>query len=520
MIPSLRTFWLRMKKDKVPKFKERVPTKRFRLIQRGVILLCLVGVAYSVFWIQTTDWSLWEDKDDVASLLETFDADLVLEHKEGEVLETRDLIYLAGKMERDINAPLPVQMHWVEQRSEIANKLLVKPDDELAQKEGTLYRMEALQLLSNLNRKYRLGNKAIDIQLQELCAANLNHQDPDVAKIAAVSIMMTSIHQFSTVPTQANRKEALDYCRQVASQLVDDDEIAAAIYKYARLMKKSDSMVDDSVHFFNVVIDEFLDSKNAKARGIAELSFNEILFGDESADPKFAKLLIVGIKDRMRQNRLTADGELTNRIRFALRPKLLYPEAIEQISSLLEVFIAMNKIPDARELIADTQAFFLGLDESDAQLTSVANRFLNDLKVRVGKYNKQFDLSGLTTVASQQHTFKNRMTLVTYWSASDSRSTKLLNSLTNLSYSQLLQCIIVLTDPGEEAILVAEKLSKEIPGFHFAIADSNTRSGKRFVDEFPVPSLPYMVLLDDTLRVVAINPDVRDLGQKINTLIN
>lgn len=518
MIPSLRAIKLRKKKRKREKFKRRVSSRWYKFRQRATIFLCVLCAGAAVYWTQTGDFSFFKNDDVPLSEVEEFSASAVLAQKDD--ISTRDLLYLAEKMERDLSSPLPVQMNWVEERIEISNRLLSKPDDELAQKEGTLYRIEALQLLSNLNRKFQLGRDSVDDQLTELCAANLNHSDPEISKIAAVAVMMTSIHQFATEPNKSNQREALKRCTQVCSQLNDDVEIAVAIYRYARLMKRSNLMVDDSVEFFNVIIEQFADSSNKKAQGFALGAYNEILFGDESAESKFSNLLASGIKDRFRQKRRTVGRELTSRIQYSLRAEMLSSAAIDQIVNLLEVLVSIDNIAEVRELLAETQQYFASLDGKYATLATEAKSKLDAMEQRVGLHQRQFVLDGLEQFGAESSDFEKRLSLVLYWDPQDTKSTRMLTSITNLSYQEIVQCIVVLTRNDEESLLIAEKLAKEIPGFKFTQADVESAVGREFESQFPIPFSPYLVLLNEQHQIVAINPEFRDLGRQIQTLLN
>ncbi|MEM9412770.1 MAG: hypothetical protein AAGA30_16785, partial [Planctomycetota bacterium] len=262
MQESIFVTLIRRIKNKEEKFGRRQNRRRRRIKIVILTVLVLGGVGYLIYWLQTAN-PFYRTQEVAISESDDISPSVVL--ADGEELSTKDLLYLATKMDLDPNAPLPVQMEWVENRIEISKQLIAKSDDAVAQKEGILYRMEALQMLSNLNRKYKLDNNVVDTQLFEFCRANLSHGDPEVSKIAAVSIMMTTLHRFSSEPNAANRKDALEKCRQISSQLSGDQEIANAIFKFAKLISRSDLMVDDSVEFFKVVIDEYSASRSPEA---------------------------------------------------------------------------------------------------------------------------------------------------------------------------------------------------------------------------------------------------------------
>ena len=509
MKPSLQTSLLRRNQGKQQKFrKERSWFKRLK--QRVLIFLLVVGAGYTVFWLQTRKPFKQPDKDS-AEQVKQFDAAAILAHKDD--LPTKDLISLAGKMDLDTNAPLPVQIEWIENRMEVSDQLLAKPNDEVASKEGTLYRLEALQLLSNLNRKFELGNDTVEAQLYELCEANLSHSDPEVSKIAAVAIMMTSMHQFSNEPTGVNLKDAIAKCNQIASQLNDDHEIALAVFKYARLMKRANSMVDDSVQFFRVVIEQYLHSENAKAKGVAHNAFRELLFGDSSGEPKFASLLIAGISDRFRSKRETVESELENRIQFTLLKELADENMVSQQLEMLEVLFANQRIAKALSLSEILKQFYATVDNED--LVALANSTFEDFQKRIGAFGKYLDVGQLEFVAKTDVSKGRKPTLLVFWSPENQRANRLLNVLKNLSADEIAQCIVVACDvPDDEQV---KKLAKEIPNFKFTIVDSKSSIGLPLI--FPVPKVPYLVLLDRDWNVAGINPHPRDIGERILNLI-
>ena len=135
MKPSLLTSILRRSTIKSSE-KYREPQSRWfiRLKQRLTIFVSIVAVGYAVYWLQTRPSTT---SDELATQVEEFDPSTRLAAKEK--LSTADLIYIASNMDIDYDAPLPVLLDKIKDRMEIADKLLVKTSDELAQKEGTLY---------------------------------------------------------------------------------------------------------------------------------------------------------------------------------------------------------------------------------------------------------------------------------------------------------------------------------------------------------------------------------------------
>ena len=513
MKPSIQTTILRRTKIQRPEeFGKRQSPKFRRLKQRTIILTLLVLVCIVVYWLQTRPQTPVKAATKTTNAPEKIDASSVLSHRDN--LTTEDLIYVASTMDNDPDAPLPVIMEHYKNRLEIADQLLAKSNDELAQKEGTLYRIEALQNLSKLNRTHQMGYSTLDQQLYELCAANLSHIDPEISKISAAAIMVTSFDEFTYEPTSANMKNAISKCNQVASQLNQDDEIARAIYTYARFKKKSDITVDDSVEFFKVVMDHYLKSSNAEARTTAEKAYREITFGDHSGEPKFANLLIAGIRDRFRQQRRSAESELTNRIRYSLNKKLFDEKSLLQVMNFLEILATTDRIDSAVSLAEEVRTFTSDLNEN---LSQEADQKIADLRTRLSQFNQPFRLDGLTPINdSETEWFKPRKSLLVYWTASNVRSQKLLKALNSLSVDQVLQCVVICPDTDEQAIQMAAKLDKEMPGFKFVRAADEE---SKFLKRFPVPQLPFMLLLNEAQEIVGINPDFRDLGKRIESLL-
>lgn len=511
MKPSLLTSILRRSTIKSSE-KYREPQSRWfiRLKQRLTIFVSIVAVGYAVYWLQTRPSTT---SDELATQVEEFDPSTRLAAKEK--LSTADLIYIASNMDIDYDAPLPVLLDKIKDRMEIADKLLVKTSDELAQKEGTLYRIEALQNLSKLNRSNSMGFTTIDDQLFELCTANLNHLDPEVSKTAAGALMITAFDEYTFEPTSANLKNALSKCNQVASQLKNDDEIARAIFIYAAFKKKNEITVDDSVEFFQIIINHYLNSTNVDAKSAAENAYREIVFGHQSGDSKSANLLIAGIRDRFRQKRRSAEKELSTRIRYALNPQLFDSDALLQVMNFLEIFASIDKIEPAQNL-AEEVAIFLS-DLEDPELVNTGNKKIDDLQVRLDQFGKTMDLSDLEPVGEVDNDWlKPRLSLLIYWNTFDDRSQKLLRALNKLRMNQLVQCIVVCMDQDDESLKMITKLTEAMSGFTFVkLPDANPD----FLDRFPVPQIPFLVLLDESQQVIGINPDFRGLGERIETLL-
>lgn len=511
MKPSLFVSLRRRTPKKDPKFRRRQTGWIYRLKQRALIFGMLGIVGFAIFWLQS--WAKSSNAETTQTQLEELATEKVLQR---ENLSTRDLIYKASTMQLDPDAPLPVIMEYIKNRMEIADELLAQPDDEVAQKEGTLYRIEALQNLSKLNRTHSMGYSTVDKQLYELCSANLSHRDAEVSKIAAAAIMISSLDEFSFEPTSANLTNALSKCDQVASQLGEDIEIARAIFTYAKMKKRSEVTVDDSVEFFNVVIRHYLKSKNDDVKKYALRSFNEILFGDESAEKKFAGLLIAGIKDRFRQKRRSVEKELNNRIRYAMRSELFDVSALNQIANLLEVYPSVDRVDMAQQIIEEVEDFYLTIEDPD--LKSVAIKQLENFQTRIDQMGQTMDFNGLLPLQNATDDWlADRLTLAIYWSADDSRSAQLLRALKNLSFHRVAQCVVICIDPELEFQQQALKLAKEMDGFTF-VAPRSFDGDDSFLAKMPVPGVPYLVLLDDQHQVISLNPDLRSLGKKLQDM--
>ncbi len=511
MKPSLLVSILRRTKNNEEKFREIQAGWFFRLKQRMWLVGSILLVGYAVYWIQTMPAAAEPDTTQQIKKVET---GKILDKRND--LSTSDLILMASEMEFDSDAPLPVIMEFLKNRLEIADQLLAKTDDEFAQKEGTLFRIEAMQTLSKLNRTHAMGYSTLDQQLYELCSANLSHRNSEVAKVAAAAIMFTSFDEFTYEPTSANLNNALSKCNQIASQLGDDVEIARAIYVYGTFKKRSLVTVDDSTEFFNVVIKHFRESANPEAKSYADSAYKEIVFGSDSADEKSAVLLTEGIKDRIRQKRRSADNELNRRIRYGLRTDFFDERALNQIMRLMEIFPTVGRIEAGSEMAADVAEFVANLP--DEQLKTSAERKINDFQARMGRFEKTLAWDDFATVAnSEQDWLRLENTLVLFWAATDKRSEGYLRTLDNLGIQRVLQCIVVVASHDDASIQLARKLDKEMPGFTFVTA--NKSSGIQSPVDFPVSELPYLLLLNDQLQVSSMNPDLRQLGPTIKQLL-
>lgn len=469
---------------------------------RTLLLLAVAAVAAFglIYWSQRTPaGTAGLEKTDRLSESEQ---DALLEKKEE--LTTNQLIALAAGLKVSANAPLPVQMKWINDKKEISKLLLGKTNDEIAQKEGVLYRLEALQRYAYINRKYGLGDATVDAELNELSLANLDHGHPEIAKIAAVTLMLTDLQKFVNQPNPETRRESLQTCRDTVARLPDDEEVAAALFVYARVMKSTPRVVSDSIEFFQLVVDAYLGSENAVASRLAKESYFEIIFGDQTADKRSANLLIVGIQNRFREQDPAVEQEVSRRIRYALNDELLDQQAVEQIFRLLELLLSNGKIESAAQLKDELVAYFS--TATDPELASTSLAWLGGLETRLRWFEEPLDFAEFAMIGSGQPFQRDtRGGIFVFWSPEDQPLMRMVSALSGEPSLRDLQLVAVCDqpEPGDREFL--EKFAAEMEDLSFV-----TFSGGN--DRFPIPRLPYLLLVDARNNLIAANPDFQDLG--------
>ena len=141
---------------------------------------------------------------------------------------------------------------------------------------------------------------------------------------------------------------------------------------------------------------------------------------------------------------------------------------------------------------------------------------LKDLQLRIGQIDNVMDLSGLTAISSGENfdPIDGKVRLLVFWSPDQPSSVRFISSLYGQSWKQDIEVVAICAKSSVSDNQLLEKFAREMAGFEFVELEPDQP-----LATYPVPRLPYLLLLDKNGRLTATNPDPRDLNQQIQDLL-
>ena len=429
---------------------------------------------------------------------------------------TQELVKRASELKVTSGLALPLRMERIRKRMRIAESLLKKRDDALAQKNGMMLKIEGLHQIAKLSDSQLLGIKDAAEELNALVTECLNSPDPEIAKIARVSVMVNTVQDFLDDDTDAHRVNALNHCRQLAEELPEDREIATAIFQIAKVMKSSQGYTTHSVDFFDVVYKVYIGSKILLTKQIALRSYDEIVFGDD----KLAEL-----KESVIMHRDNAAQDLSKRMEYGLNKFELGADEVAQLFSMLIVLIQSSEMELA---LTNVQQFsnFLKQNPENANRDEI-QKLLSDAKKQIASFGKPLSRDALISLDGQlliEPPTGTRARLLVFWSPNNMNSRKTLVDLDRLppKLRELTQIIAVYEidqQNMEQEMTLVNEMADQLPQVKFATIDADSDAGKAFKDRFPITQFPFLILLDRENVVCAVNPSMLTIRSQLRNIL-
>jgi hypothetical protein len=434
--------------------------------------------------------------------------------RESKINETFELIDEAHASRVKISDPLPVKRKWADDRLKIADQLLKKKEDAVAQKHGTIFKLEALQIKASHSDAEQLGLEGAKRELLEFAEANIGHKDNEVAKLALVAIMADNVQSFLSPFNPASFTTAFRSCQRTAERFPDDHEIAQAIYQIGMLTRQVQRQESFSIDFFGLVFDIYSKSETSQCRLVADKSFEQILSPNQS---------LADLTNRVLEDQLSAKDEMEKRIQFSLKKPELSEEEFKLIFILAEALLRANHRDSVRRAIAFVEA---NLDENPGNKAAESARLLlSQINTRLDNLDKPFSFVGLQPIDrkdTDSGLSDPKFRLLFYWSPEEQKSRQKLSAVLLLlkDFQDDIEVVAIQTTEGQQSDdATVEQSPSEGRHMKFFKVDPAAAEGKSFLARFPVPEVPYILILDENNMIRGVNPTANMLAGRIRELV-
>ncbi len=430
---------------------------------------------------------------------------------------------LKRESERTIIRPdgaLAVKLDAIDKRLKIADRLLSMTSDPDAYRYGLKSKVSVLALWYTLDRANHLGDDSIRPELVEYVKKAVADEDPSVQLEGHVSMALVLTHDYLKVPDAGPEAfdRLLEHYQAALDRAKNDAEKAHNLYTIAVLTRRADK-VPESVELFRRVHEAFKDSPSPVIQKVAENAYDQYVFTEYDLAP-----LILKIQDGDRQ----AMEDFRQRIEKMVEDRKLTDKGFERLFSMLEAIMQTGQVDEALALMKFIR------DKIPAAAT-VENREKTEQKVeqmirRAEMFGQVMDLKGLVDVEGRPidpSTFEGHATVLLYWAPENDYAVRRLGELFNFANAyrgKPIRFVAVYPEyqTDEEVDKDIREFAKQATGLTFVKAPASDELGRAFLKQFPIPFVPYILVLDANQQLRGINPapDVvtRLLNQSIDAI--
>ena len=250
------------------------------------------------------------------------------------------LIRESNQLRITTDLELPVKVALIQKRLRIANRLLEFEDDPKANRFGLVSKMEVLTLWNTLNVIHKLGENHIAEELNEIALNNVDSRDGAISSKAALTLALTSIHEYIQKPSDKTFKVAKDYFDQ-AAETQTDFEVADALFNIALLVRQSDH-IPESVAMFKTLHESYKTSDELLLKQIADNAYEQYVFTEYD---------LTSVVIRIQEGDATAMEEFHARVDRMLNGRKLSKAGFRRLFSMIEAVMQTGETVESRKMM-------------------------------------------------------------------------------------------------------------------------------------------------------------------------
>ncbi len=463
----------------------------------GIVLLVMGLPLVIVYYFTTVDRNL-NQLPDSTEIAEPLD-DLEFLLARGSVFKLEDY---SRQLDRELaSRVVPRQLAALKNRLRIADELIRRREDDDSFRNGVITKINTLSALATFDRETNQPANPFGSDLLIFCEQFAYDKDPKIRDAARLGEINAHINSYLLEPTDQEFAKLESKLGEFISGLTSDVDIASEIPMLVRFM--SNSKIDEHVHQFKLQLANSLQSSD-------EVVLKEI--GDKIRDQ-----LVVGSVNF---------DDLRRLIQFR------DPQAIAKLEDLV------NAVVDDPNISSSAYVYILTLVESlqqidqnelevrlREQLTTAVGKIANpDKRRKVGKwfddYRIRNELIGKTfelgdAVIANPKLKMAAPTVILFLSPATQLASEWIELLQGIEDHKphANRYVIVCVDP-ELTEEFRQQFKKQFPAGILIGPEKSVR----YLEQCPISQVPYVVILDDKQRVIAVNVDVYQIRSRLSEL--
>ena len=369
-------------------------------------------------------------------------------------------------------------------------------------------KLRSLTTLDAINLANQLETGETKSQMETQSRASINSQNKTVANLAKVGLMQVRVHSYLDTPNKRFFPELLDQFKLVSSFAREDLSTARNLLRVATAFE-SRQLIEESNQLFRAVNLTCSASPNQNIAAVAneargKLATTTTLFAD------LKKMISTGEKIEI--------AAVSTKINGSLSKDTISVSAVEAVLDFFELLVQRNAVNALNVLMPDVSKAIYDLP-GGIERDAVRERF-DGTKKRLAQVGEVFQFNGLYSIEGRpisRTNFDKQRKMILFWSPDNSKSLDLLQRISVKAEEfakQRVKIIAITTIEDNQASRNrVVDIANEHGGIEFYTLIKGRMPSQAFASRFPLPKIPYWLLLteDDRPRALNVPPGIIDV---------
>lgn len=444
---------------------------------------------------QTSDFDPDKKRIEIGSFEDT-----LLNGTSVQLINTYNQLEQSTMLARGTEMPLVIDAY--KKRLQISNRMLEIAESDESRRNGLAKKMRVLSQWDYTNVTKDFDDPETRALLFQTAEQAVAEDDDRLKKLGQLAKTIAGIYDFANAPEGKSFEPLVTAFSNTAESLTDDIELSQVMIRTCKLLAHK-NQEDEAGQLLSILSTTLAKSKDDNIRRLAseaKIAWLAQTYGL----PEIPTLLDIDQSVAVKKIHTIMEE-------FATNPDSGHGEAEVSFRMLL-LMTQRNLIDDVKQDLPRLGQMIAKL-ESETDTTNVAAKY-NVLAGQVAAFNKPLDLSGLQDTAGQRfpvEAFAESAKILYFWSPESQNSIDGLLGLHRQSDFFRRKSIVALTvfidkTNSENDMRIFKDQAADLEKLKLYRADQKDEKGKLLLEQFPVESLPTLIVLDEENRVRAINP--------------
>lgn len=489
----------RREQERLQALRQRLFLRKVKRVCMGIFLIALVGGLYYLL--------IESGKGKPKGRLEDREAnaptDLETAVKGENVTELMRMA--AEKNNNFVNLPLPTQIQNLKEKYEICKRLENLNADETSRLFGISGQLDSLIMLDTLNSLHSLNDAEARSDLAALAKRARTIDDERIQQKANLGMCLAATHDYCNDPTDGKFQSLLDQIDSSRALFMNDFTAANSLFRLGQLVEvagKAEHVRQYKGFYGNL----FKESDNEEVSALGAFAHDSMLLGEFDFE-------------RISEDVFLTESEGLQELSAAISKVVANPKIssvpLSKLLSLTENLSQVNQSELEQKLVDDLKKVMNAQTREIVieRMQAVFDRY----ETRKALVAKEIALSGTTYDDKPiQEISDNKVVVLAFFSVRNETSMSYLESINLLRF-----------DSGDNVLLLAacvetnmnQSMCNEFQRRFPRLELTKPESAPELMTICPVAKVPYVLIIDQTGRVVSLNVHMGSIREQVQRVL-